>query len=83
MKQYSSVALLARNFRCFGQEPQGFDEIRRLNVIIGRNNTGKSALLDLVRFAVSPFDLESVRHRRGSELAGAGFQAIILSTGRP
>jgi putative ATP-dependent endonuclease of OLD family len=32
---------------CFKNEWTGFDEIKPLNVIIGRNNTGKSRLLDL------------------------------------
>ncbi len=37
------------NFKCFGPEPQGFEELKLVNVIIGRNNSGKSALLDLIR----------------------------------
>ena len=34
--------------RCFKKEWAGFDTIKPLNVIIGRNNSGKSHLLDLV-----------------------------------
>lgn len=34
--------------RCFKKEWAGFDRIFPVNVIIGRNNTGKSHLLDLV-----------------------------------
>jgi hypothetical protein len=37
------------NFKCFGNAPNGFEEIKTINVIIGRNNSGKSALLDLIR----------------------------------
>jgi hypothetical protein len=37
-----------RNYRCFKAQWAGFSEIRPINVIIGRNNTGKSHLLDLV-----------------------------------
>lgn len=37
-----------RGHRCFRGEWSGFDEIRPINVIIGRNNSGKSHLLDLV-----------------------------------
>jgi putative ATP-dependent endonuclease of the OLD family len=40
------------NFKCFASEPQGFDELKPVNVIIGRNNSGKSALLDLVQHCV-------------------------------
>jgi len=34
--------------RCFKEGWSGFDDIKPVNVIIGRNNTGKSHLLDLV-----------------------------------
>lgn len=37
-----------KGHRCFVEEWAGFDEIKPINVIIGRNNTGKSHLLDLV-----------------------------------
>ena len=33
---------------CFKKEWSGFDRVRPINVIIGRNNSGKSHLLDLV-----------------------------------
>lgn len=37
-----------KGHRCFRGDWAGFDSIRPINVIIGRNNTGKSHLLDLV-----------------------------------
>lgn len=37
-----------RGHRCFKNEWSGFDVVKPINVIIGRNNTGKSHLLDLV-----------------------------------
>lgn len=37
-----------KGHRCFKSEFSGFEEIKPINVIIGRNNTGKSHLLDLV-----------------------------------
>lgn len=40
-----------RGYRCFATEWAGFDEYKPVNVIIGRNNVGKSQLLDLVNFA--------------------------------
>lgn len=43
----------ARNFKCFGEPEQGFEQIKPINVIIGRNNTGKSSLLDLVEYVVT------------------------------
>ncbi len=36
-----------RGHRCFKKEWAGFDSTKPINVIIGRNNTGKSHLLDL------------------------------------
>lgn len=39
-----------RGYRCFDGEFSGFEEIKPVNVIIGRNNTGKSHLLKLAEF---------------------------------
>lgn len=37
-----------RNYKCFGDEPQGFDRICPINVIIGKNSAGKSTLIELI-----------------------------------
>lgn len=42
-----------RNFRCFGAEGVGVDLQPGVNVIIGENNTGKSAFIDALRLAFS------------------------------
>lgn len=63
------VALKALHFKSFGSSAQGFDEIRPINVIIGRNNTGKSALVDLVDFACKPRDIPDIGHRGKSPSA--------------
>jgi putative ATP-dependent endonuclease of OLD family len=36
------LAIRAKNYKCFKEET-GFDTIRRVNLIIGRNNAGKSS----------------------------------------
>lgn len=41
------------NFKCFGDVAQGFHQLKQVNVVIGRNNSGKSALLDAFRFLTS------------------------------
>ena len=38
-----------KNYKCFGDEEQGFKHILPVNIIIGRNNSGKSTLLELIQ----------------------------------
>jgi putative ATP-dependent endonuclease of the OLD family len=37
-----------KNYKCFGEDAQGFESIYPINVIIGKNNAGKSTLIDLI-----------------------------------
>ncbi len=37
-----------KNYKCFGNEPQGFEKIYPINIITGKNNSGKSSLIDLI-----------------------------------
>jgi energy-coupling factor transporter ATP-binding protein EcfA2 len=39
-----------RNYKCFKRDFTGLDNIKSFNVLIGRNNCGKSSLLDLLNF---------------------------------
>lgn len=63
-----------KGHRCFKNEWAGFEKIRPINVIIGRNNTGKSALLDLVDHLVTTtpqnnsFDIKFCDSFRSDEL---------------
>jgi hypothetical protein len=62
----SHVGLKVENFMCF-REAQGFDRIKPINVIIGRNNSGKSALIELLEFATGRVaELEDRRGHRGN-----------------
>jgi putative ATP-dependent endonuclease of OLD family len=47
-------------YKCF-ERAEGFDYIRPFNLIIGRNNAGKSALLDLLAHAVKPSRTEPLQ----------------------
>lgn len=47
MPDFSPYSLKFSNIKCFGQDPQGFETIKPINIIIGRNNSGKSTLVDL------------------------------------
>lgn len=60
------VSLKVRNYKCFGDKPQGFDKILPINIIIGRNNTGKSSLLELVQYAINRNpEFQNLKHRGG------------------
>ncbi len=76
------LGLLANNFKCFGMVPQGFVEFRPFNIIIGKNNTGKSALIEIVE-SVTP---NSNRDKLNTQRQGAeDTQNIFIRTklGRP
>ncbi|MCF6155801.1 MAG: ATP-binding protein [Candidatus Brocadia sp.] len=52
MTRLNNFSVKVRNLKCFGSQEQGFEEIKPINLIIGRNNSGKSTLLDLIEFVV-------------------------------
>lgn len=63
-----NFSIKARNFKCFGADGQGFECIKPLNLIIGRNNAGKSSLLDLIQHACAqnptvPDSLRNLQNR--------------------
>lgn len=41
------------NYKCF-KESIGFNEIKPINVVIGKNNIGKSSLIDMIEFFYNP-----------------------------
>ena len=64
----SEASLYAANLKCIGAERQGLSNIELINIIIGRNNSGKSSLLDLVEIATheSIKDDASLRHKNSA-----------------
>ena len=50
-KNYGRIdaSVKMKGYKCFIDEFVGFDRIMPINVIIGRNNSGKSALLDMMQ----------------------------------
>jgi len=57
------VSIKFKNYKCFGEELQGFESILPINIIVGRNNSGKSSLLDLIKYASKPYDLIPLAHK--------------------
>lgn len=39
-----------KNFKCFGEEGANIPKFEDINVIIGKNNSGKSSIIDVVKF---------------------------------
>jgi hypothetical protein len=52
MDNLTNFSVKVRNLKCFGEDEQGFEQIKPINLIIGRNNSGKSTLLDLIEYVV-------------------------------
>lgn len=44
--------ITVKNYKCFDSSGGGFEKILPINLIIGKNNSGKSSLVDLIRFIV-------------------------------
>lgn len=70
----SSCSVKIKNYKCFGDDGQGFNEIKPINLIIGRNNSGKSALLDIIDYLVKPRNIQEFRHKNSKD------PEVILST---
>jgi len=65
-----NLAVKIKNYKCFKDET-GFDTIRRVNLIIGRNNVGKSSLLDIIEIVTSGnyvFDSPSWRENQRPQI---------------
>lgn len=63
MTDLENTIIKIKNYKSIGATEQGYEGIRPVNLIIGRNNTGKSTLLDLIDYATAPRDLSSLGHR--------------------
>lgn len=63
MKDLTTVSIKIRNYKCFGDEAYGYEKVLPVNLIIGRNNTGKSTLLDLIALATSSRDPDPLTRR--------------------
>lgn len=44
--------ITVKNYKCFNASGGGFEKILPINLIIGKNNSGKSSLVDLINFII-------------------------------
>jgi len=53
-----NISFKIKNYKCFRDEFVGFDKIKPVNIIIGRNNSGKSSMLDILQFLTDKKSLD-------------------------
>jgi putative ATP-dependent endonuclease of the OLD family len=52
-EKFFGISIKAKNYKCFGEVEAGFEQLKPINVVIGRNNSGKSALVDLLELCAT------------------------------
>lgn len=57
------ISVKIKNYKCFGEDPQGFDIVKPITILIGRNNSGKSSLLDLIEHMAKITNLKDSSHK--------------------
>jgi putative ATP-dependent endonuclease of the OLD family len=65
--------LSIRNYKSFGDKWAEIDGISPITLIVGRNNTGKSALLDLIGFMANNVDIPQAQWRNKQQAERTAF----------
>lgn len=72
------VSIKIARHKGFGDKHQGFDAIKPINLIVGRNNSGKSSLLDLIEYASGLHDRNNQLLREMLKSGRSGSPSMIL-----
>lgn len=60
-----NISIKVKNYKCFGEE-SGFEHIKRVNLVVGKNNAGKSSLLDVIEIVASEiYEFNQQTYRAG------------------
>jgi hypothetical protein len=69
MDELRDIQFLGKNFKSIGQSEVGFDQILPINILIGRNNSGKSALIDMLESVFLNNDVSPFAHKTNGQTA--------------
>ena len=62
----NDVAIGIKSFKCFGTDCATIPKLLPMNLIIGRNNSGKSAILDVLQYLCQPQEVPPRQRYKGS-----------------
>ncbi len=63
-KSRTRLGVKVERYKCFGATSQGFETVLPINIVIGRNNVGKSTLMEMIELAARWRQSQSsVRHQ--------------------
>ena len=72
----TSNPFLIKNYKCFNEEGCLIDNIKSINIIIGKNNTGKSSLIETVKF-LTDGNKEYLENRRNGKCPEIIFEHVF------